>query len=548
MIKNSSLLIICILALCLACSSNERAAKENAAAHLGEVQFEVTGAPEAQSHFKEGLLLLHSFEYADARTAFEKAQEIDPSMAMAHWGEAMTYNHSLWRNQDTEKAQAALRSLGETTEERMAKAGSELERDFLHAAENLFFSEGEKFERDRAYAEWLSQLYEKYPGNHEVAAFYALSLLGAVPVGRDEEAYGRSARIAQGILGENPNHPGALHYLIHSYDDPGHAHLAKLAADSYSEVAPDAAHALHMPSHIYVALGMWDEVVASNIASYEASVKRMQRLELDNDGRSYHAFAWLLYGYLQQGQFDRAQAIMEDMVRYTEEKPSRGARSYLIEMKGSYLVQTGRWNEDLAEAPVDLDGLNIVNRANYAYIEGHKAYVRQDADSLLAIINELQEDIRGASNLVTDAGVPMCSSASPARALPNRLDVDQSKVMEMELRALLADLQGDLKTADRWFREATELEYGASYAYGPPVIMYPSFELYGAWLLEQGRAAEARAQFDQALERGPKRALALQGKLRAAELLKDEQAAADVRAVMEEVRKGIRIEDQLSLR
>lgn len=546
--RNLALLILSTFIFFTACAPDQQPESEASAAHLGDVQFEVTGAPKARAHFREGLLLLHSFEYSDARAAFKKAQEADPDMAMAHWGEAMTYNHSLWRNQKTEQAQEALRALGETAEERLAKAGSELERDFLQAAEYLFFSEDEKFERDQAYSEWLGQLYEKYPGNHEVAAFYALSLLGAVPVGRDEEAYGNSARVAQGIIEENPNHPGALHYLIHSYDDPGHAHLAKLAADSYSEVAPDAAHALHMPSHIYVALGMWDEVVASNIASYEASVKRMQRMELDNDGRSYHAFAWLLYGYLQQGQFGRAQAIMEDMVRYAEEKPSGGARSYLIEMKGSYLIQTGRWNEELAEVEVDLSGLNIVNRANYAYLQGHKAYVRQQTDSLKTIIGDLAEDIRGASNLVTDAGVPMCSSASPSRALPNRLDIDQSKVMEMELRALLADLQGDTEKAEKWFREATELEYNASYAYGPPVIMYPSFELYGAWLLRQDRAEEAMQQFNRALERGPKRALALQGKLRAAEMIEDEQAASEVREMIDEIRKEIRREDQLSLR
>lgn len=544
--RNISLLILLSLILFQACSPNPSTGEQPDEAHLGEVHFEVTGAPEAQVYFKEGLLLLHSFEYADARTAFQKAQEIDPGFAMAHWGEAMTHNHSLWRNQDQEAAQEALKTLGATPEERLAKAGSELERDFLQAAEKLFFGEEDKFDRDQAYSDWLGQLYQKYPGNHEVAAFYALSLLGAVPVGRDEEAYGQGARIAQGILEENPSHPGALHYLIHSYDDPGHAHLAKLAADSYSEVAPDAAHALHMPSHIYVALGMWDEVVASNIASYEASVKRMERMELDNDGRSYHAFAWLLYGYLQQGQFDRARAILEDMVKYTKEKPSRGARSYLVEMKGSYLVQTGHWDDPLADVEVDLNSLNIVNRAEYAFLEGRKAFEKEQIDTLKIIIDNLQEEIRGASNLVSDEGVPMCSA--PSAVQPNKLDVDQAKVMEMELRALHAWLQGDPKTADSWFQKATELESNTNYAYGPPPIVYPSFELYGEWLLEQDRAAEALQQFEKALEKGPKRALALRGKLRAAEMLNDQATAGEVRQIMEEVERSIRREDWLSLR
>ncbi|MCF6223634.1 MAG: hypothetical protein L3J34_07890 [Flavobacteriaceae bacterium] len=153
----------------------------------------------------------------------------------------------------------------------------------------------------------MKKLNLKYPDNHEVKAFYALSLLGSVSDGRDDEIYGKGAKIAQGIIEENPNHPGALHYLIHSYDDPKHANLALDAAYSYAKVAPDASHALHMPSHIFVAMGMWDEVVKSNENSYQASVNRMERKKLDNDARGYHAFHWLEYGYLQQNRFEDAK-------------------------------------------------------------------------------------------------------------------------------------------------------------------------------------------------------------------------------------------------
>ena len=146
----------------------------------------------------------------------------------------------------------------------------------------------------------MEQLSEKYPNNHEISAFYALSLLGSVPDGRDDAIYGKGAIIAKGIIEENPNHPGALHYLIHSYDDPAHAHLALNAANSYAKVAPEASHALHMPSHIYLAMGMWDEVISSNINSYQASINRMERKNLDNNARGYHAYHWLQYGYLQK--------------------------------------------------------------------------------------------------------------------------------------------------------------------------------------------------------------------------------------------------------
>ncbi len=248
----------------LACQQNA-----SSTAHLGEVELQITGSPEAQTHFREGLLLLHSFEYDDARVAFEEALATDPACAMAYWGAAMTHNHSLWGQQNYAKGREILHRLDSLVE---VSALTPLEQDFMAAVHILYGEQEDKTERNQAYADQMAVLHARYPGQHEIAAFYALSLLGSVPEGRDVEVFGQGARIAQGIMAENPQHPGALHYLIHSYDDPQHASLALLAANNYAKVAPDATHALHMPSHIYVALGMWDEVIRSNIGSYAASV------------------------------------------------------------------------------------------------------------------------------------------------------------------------------------------------------------------------------------------------------------------------------------
>jgi len=263
------LIFLSIISLIFACSpatqqgettdTSENTAN-NSESQLGDIQLKVTGTEAAQPHFEKGLLLLHSFEYEDAREAFLAAQEEDPKFAMAYWGEAMTFHHSLWLRQEKDKAVAALEKLAPSKEERIQLTGTELEKDFMTGAE-ILFGEGTKVERDVAYKNHMEKLTTKYPKNHEVSALYAISLLGATGEGRDNEIYGKSAKIAQGIIKENPNHPGALHYLIHAFDDPEHAPLAKLAADSYSKVAPDAAHALHMPSHIYVSMGLWDEVV-----------------------------------------------------------------------------------------------------------------------------------------------------------------------------------------------------------------------------------------------------------------------------------------------
>lgn len=227
---------IFLLLLIVSCSPQKTEEKYK----LGELTFEVTGSDEAKAAFKKGHLLLHSFEYQDAAESFQEAQKIDPDFVMAYWGEAMTYNHSIWQEQDFEKGNATLLKLGKTPEERIGKAKTDLEKEFIKAIEVLYGA-GTKATRDRAYSDYMAGVYERYPDNHEVASFYALALLGSVTVGRNDEVYQKSAQVSEKILKENPNHPGALHYFIHANDDPYHASQAVKVADEYSIVAPDAA-------------------------------------------------------------------------------------------------------------------------------------------------------------------------------------------------------------------------------------------------------------------------------------------------------------------
>jgi hypothetical protein len=367
------------------------------------------------------------------------------------------------------------------------------------------------------YAEFMGGLHQKYPENHEVTAFYALALLGSVPEGRDEAVYGKGAVIAGSILEQNPKHPGALHYLIHSYDDPGHAQLALDAANEYSKVAPDASHALHMPSHIYVALGMWDEVVRSNELSYQVSVDRMERKKLDNDARGYHSFHWLLYGYLQQGRTGEAREMVLKMEQFAKEKPSRRARVHMVFLKGTYLVETGQWDDPVADIPVETSGLNIAVRSEYNFLEGMKAYTREDAAGLDGIIAGMDKDIAFESAVAGDAGASFCMNLT--REAVTRTDVEQSRIMAMQLRGLRAMLDGDPAQAETWLRRAVALEDSLSYDYGPPTVQKPTHEMYGEWLLERGRSEEAMRQFEMALERAPGRVLALRGKQRATEAL-----------------------------
>ncbi len=484
---------------------------------LGTVDIQFNGAEEAQPHFQKGLLLLHNFEYDDARTAFQEAQKIDSNFVMAYWGEAMTHNHPLWREQDYEKGNETLNRLASTKAERNALAQTDLEKDFLQTVE-ILYGEGSKYQRDSTYSAYLGGMYEKYAGNQEVGAFYALSILGAVPVGRDEVAYEKGARVVKGIIEENPNHPGALHYLIHSYDDPGHAHMALEAANSYSKVAADAAHALHMPSHIYVAVGMWDEVVTSNVASWNSSVNRKKAKDLDNDALSYHALQWEMYGLLNLGRHEESAQLVRDMDKYATEKPSKNARRYLIGMKANYLVETEDWESDISEFDVDREDMNISHRANFTFLEGMKAYLKEDFEQLNSIIAEMEKEREESSRQVSESGVSMCSASGSNRYAPNQADIDQALVMEMELRALNV---WDTPEAEEWLKKASDLEMTINYSFGPPYIPKPSFELYGAWLLEQNRSEEAGIQYEKALERGPRRVAGLKGLLEVAIKTKD---------------------------
>ncbi len=529
------ILFVLFFTLLLSCTQStvEVQESQDQITQLGDLSFQVSGAAEAIPHFEKGVLLLHSFEYQDAREAFLKAQEIDSTFVMAYWGEAMTYNHSLWHKQEKEKAQAALAKLATSSEERIQLAQSDLEKDFIKAIEVLYSKET-KYEGDVAYKDFMQQLSEKYPNNHEVSAFYAISLLGTSRNGRDEELYDKSARIAKGILKENPNHPGALHYLIHSYDDPKHAHLAIDAADEYSVVAPDAAHALHMPSHIYVAMGKWENVITSNIASWNAGINRKKRKNLDNLVGSYHALNWLQYGLLQKGETEKAAELTQRMSDYTTNDPDKNARQYLIAMKGAQLIEANNWDSPIANIEVDVNDLNITKIAGYHFLEGMKLYHQDQQDELKDLIDAMAKKRHIAKLAVGEKGFSMCSSGGFADKPPSQLDIDIAHVMEMELRAYLADLKGEKEGAMKWFTAGVELDESLNYAFGPPRILKPVHEAYGEWLLANGKAAEALVVFDKSLQRHPRRLLSLQGKKRAAEAVGNQTAINTAKKELEQ--------------
>ncbi len=456
------------------------------------------------------MLLLHSFEYPDAAEAFREAQQIDPDFALAYWGEAMTYNHPIWQQQDREAALAALRRLGSTPEARIGKAGSEREKDYLRTLDVLY-GDGDKRSRDFAYADAMRRLYEKYPHDHEAAVFYALALLGTAHEGRDIPTYMRAAAVAEEVFRDNPQHPGAAHYMIHSYDDPVHAPLGLRPARAYSRIAPAASHAQHMTSHIFIALGMWDEVVAANETAWDVADQRVKRKGLSSDARNAHALRWLAYGYIQQGRYEDARRQVEIMRKDAEASGSPRARSYLALMRADYLVNTQRWNDPAVAIEVELRGLGRATAASHTFATGLAALKRGDREMAERVAGRLKEERESASRGGGDYPP----------------DLQAIRVLELELRALLALEDGSTSQALELMKEATSIESEMPFEFGPPFIVKPSPELLGEMLLQLGRPAEAREAFEAALRRAPRRTASLLGTARAAEEIGDRAAARE---------------------
>lgn len=465
------------------------------AASLGRIDFPTSGSPAAQQHFIEGVLLLHSFEYDDSREEFAAASKIEPGFAMAYWGEALTHTHPLWVQQDAAAARAALARLGPTPEARAAKAPTQREKDYLHAVE-LLYGEGDKVASDIAYADAMRRMHEKYPADMEAATLYAVALMGTCQRDRNYAVYMRAAEVAEEVFAKNPQHPGAIHYLIHAYDDPVHAPLGLRAARVYGQVAGAASHAQHMPSHIFVAMGMWDDVVAANEVSVKVADDRMKRKNLGPEARGYHALMWLEYGYLQQGRVAEAERVLEDVAQ-TGPKTMSGGN--LSAMRAMYAVETGEWDKlgelNLAKGGVLQSVEALTARGMVELKHGDKDAAHKSLEAAKAKAAASGE---GASHY---AGMAMPGSPNDGKVV---------SVMLHELEALLLRADGQKDAALKMLAEAAA-EDSPIFEYGPPVPAKPAHELYGEMLLAEGRKAEARAQFEKTLERAPKRSLALRG-------------------------------------
>jgi tetratricopeptide (TPR) repeat protein len=492
---------------------------------LGRISFPNSGSPAAQAPFVRGVLLLHSFEYDDAIAAFQEAQRADPAFALAYWGEALSYDQPLWYNENITKARAVLARLAPTAAGRQAKAPTAREKGYLDAVERLF-GEGATMQRHRAYADRMGELSRANPADDEAAAFYALALLATIANGqRDSATSLKAGAIASAILKRSPQHPGAAHYSLHAYDDGEHAAMGLEAARIYAKIAPASSHARHMPSHVFLPLGMWDDAAASDESAWQASVDRARAKELSAAQYDFHALGWLQYEYLQQGRFAKAAELIGIVERamaspvlpaspafpaasgpahpaHVESEIGRGFGSMSLKgerasMRARLVVESGRW--DMMKGQGSFDNVDELFALGIASVK------LGDVARAEAAIEQLQ----GARAAAPDA--------------PNR---QLAEIMRAQAAGLLQLARGDKAGGLAALASAAKLEAAMAKPIARPYPIKPAGELYAEMLLASGDAVGAVRAFQTALKRTPRRAASMIGLARAAAVASQPALAA----------------------
>ena len=510
-----------------------------AAPNMGVISFENSGAPAAQADFLTGIAALHNFQYPLAARAFQRAQAADPEFALAYWGEAMSYNHAVWQEQDPVAARAALAKLGPTAQARAAKAKTEREKAYLAAGEVLF-GDGEKADRDRRYAFAMEQLHAKYPDDVDATCFYALALLGTSHSGRDVPTYMRAAALMEEVFERNPQHPGAAHYLIHSVDDSVHAPLGLRAAYAYAKIAPDSPHAQHMTSHIFLALGMWDETVAANERTIQLINEFMRARNKDAPLLGCgHPVTWLSYAYLQQGRFTDARRLVdgcgEEMrshpvmpehemgVQSALDSDSSSAASFAA-MRSRYLIDSGDWSGPVAALKVNVEGL-ITAELTRDWVDAYSAVRSGKLDPAVAAIERSKNSTKRYVAAATAAGI---AADAPAQRL--------AKIEQQQLDGLLLLKRGRTNEGIALLSAAAAGESASPMEFGPPSLDKPANELLGEVLLEHGRAQEACKAFEAAQVLAPGRGQSLIGLSKCARQMGNTEVADNADARLAKVR------------
>jgi tetratricopeptide (TPR) repeat protein len=474
--------------------------------NVGNLSFPTSASPAAQRHFLRGVAILHSFGWKQAIAEFKLAQKAEPNFALAYWGETLCYNHPLNAEQDAKNPREILSRLGPDTAARLAKAPTPREKGFLQAVEALW-GEGDWRARRVAYMEAMERLHKQFPNDDEVTTFYALSLLSGARA-QDDTTFRpeiRAGALAMQVFRRNPNHPGATHYIIHAFDDPVHAPLALEAAFAYAKIVPAVSHAVHMPTHIFIQHGMWNEVANQNIRAFNIAKELWQ--PGDSPGDMAHSGDWGQYGFLQLGDYAGARGRIKAFEEMAETTKNARATSGLTLVRARYIVETEEWKvQDIAEnasgSTVFANGMSGVGTNDLATAE--KMLAR------LATMAKVPAAPGGGAH-ADHGGAP----AVPPPALGLSEGDKASRIMHHELAARIAESKGQRDHAIALLQQAVQIEETMRPPNGAADPIKPSHEMLGEMLSRAGKHAEAAAAFDACLLRMPNRARSLHGAAKA---------------------------------
>jgi tetratricopeptide (TPR) repeat protein len=461
---------------------------------LGEVSFPISCAPAAQGPFNRGVALLHSFAYAAAENAFRHVAELDPKCAMAHWGIAMTYFHQLWEPPiESTKISIAQKEIQQAQQ---IGTRSERERQFISALGLVYQDAATVPYATRAlkYEHAMRGLASENRKDVEAQVFYALALLAnASPVDKTHARQKQAADLLEPLDRTYPEHPGIPHYLIHAYDNAELAPKGLRAARAYSEVAPSAPHALHMPSHIFTRLGLWEDSITSNLASREAA------RQLGDTADELHAMDYLVYAYLQSGHDKEAAQIVQQL----NDMPKLNESDFIIAYAATampirYAIERGQWADAAGIVPADGAPPHVVAIAVWARSlglvrSGHVAEARTAIEEL----RQIEEQLRTSGNDYW---------------------ATQVEILTREVMAWSAQKGGKPNEAAALLRASADEEDAIEKLPVTPGPIVPAREQLGYLLLEQNHAGQALKEFQTALANSPGRRGAVQGAAHAAEL------------------------------
>jgi tetratricopeptide (TPR) repeat protein len=517
-----------LTAILLAAGAGEATAlaQEHAGPPLGTVEFPVSCSPQAQAEFTRAIALLHHMTYPQAREAFQRAATIDPECAMAQWGIAMTLFQPLWPT----RPQLDARKLGwESVQNAKALQLPTRREQLVVAATEAFFLEPESSDywlRIRRWEQGMEKAYAALPDDPEIAAFYALAHLAVAPSNALSRSHSdKAAAILLRVYERNPDHPGAMHYLVHANDVPGRERELLEITRKYESAAPRNPHALHMPTHIYTRLGEWNGVVRGNLRAAEAALEHPAgaRGELVWD-EFPHAIEYLVYAYLQQGADDAAAAQVQRLHGTAKLEPTFKTAFHLASTQARYTLERRAWSDAASLVPGEPQ---VLDWDRFAWPEAIVLFARGLGTAHQGKINETSAAIER-----------LVEREAATRKAGEDLFARNIQVLRLELSAWLAHVQGQAQDSVALMRQAAEIETSTPKHAVTPGPTLPAHELLGDLLMEQKQPAEALAAYQRSIQLYPKRFNSLLGAAQAARALGDESLARSFYRELLEVADG----------